>query len=40
MSDRQFRLFTIPLNVQNYDLIAPSLERELRDRLNPIVGKQ
>jgi hypothetical protein len=40
MSHRRFRLHTIPLNVQNYDLIAPSLERELRDRLNPIVGKQ
>jgi hypothetical protein len=40
MNDRRFRLSTIPLQVQNYDLIAPSLERELRDRLNPIVGKQ
>jgi hypothetical protein len=40
MRDRQFRLSAIQLNVQNYDLIAPVLERELRDRLNPIVGKQ
>lgn len=40
MRHRRFRLYTIPLNVANYDLIAPSLERELRDRLNPIVGKQ
>lgn len=40
MSPRRFRLHTIPLNIQNYDLIAPSIERELRDRLNPLVGKQ
>lgn len=40
MRYRRFRLSTIPLNVQNYDLIAPILERELRERLNPIVGKQ
>lgn len=40
MQQRQFRLKTIQLNVNNYDFIASPLEAHLRDRINPLVGKQ
>ncbi len=40
MAARQFRLSTLKLDVNNYDLIAPVLEKTLRDRENPIIGKQ
>jgi hypothetical protein len=40
MAERKFRLHTLPMNITHYDLIAPVLEKALRDRFNPIVGKQ
>jgi hypothetical protein len=40
MTDRRFRLHTIALPVENYNILAPALESELRNRFNPIVGKQ
>ncbi|WP_371142422.1 hypothetical protein [Burkholderia cepacia] len=40
MATRAFRLHVLELRVENYDLIAPALEAALRDRFNPIVGKQ
>jgi hypothetical protein len=40
MRNRRFRLSTIRLPKENYDYIAPVVERTLRDRLNPLVGKQ
>lgn len=40
MIARTFRLSTIQLRVENYDLIAPVLEAALRNRFNPIIGKQ
>lgn len=40
ISERKFRLSTLPLPVKNYDIIAPALESALRDRLNPLIGKQ
>jgi len=39
----KLRLSTInfaKLGIENYDLIAPALEQAMRDRLNPLVGKQ
>lgn len=35
-----FRLSTIQLDVRNYNIIMPIIENELRDKLNPIVGRQ
>ena len=40
MARRQFRLHTRQLEVKNYDFIAPALEKAIRDRINPIIGKQ
>lgn len=40
MANRQFRLSALRLQVKNYDLIAPALEKALRNRFNPIIGKQ
>lgn len=40
MVGRKFRLCTLKLNVDHYDVIAPILERILRDKFNPITGKQ
>lgn len=40
MANRQFRLSALRLQVKNYDLIAPALENALRNRFNPIIGKQ
>lgn len=40
MSKYAFRLHTILLPVKNYDLVAPILEATLRDRFQPLIGKQ
>ena len=40
---RDFRLSTInltALDVQNYDLVAPAVEQAMRNKLNPLVGRQ
>lgn len=34
------RVSWISLDVKNYDMIAPAIERMLRDKFNPITGKQ
>lgn len=36
----EFRVSTIPITVQHYDIIVPHVERLMRNKLNPIVGKQ
>ncbi len=36
----KFRISTIPLNVKNYDLILPQVEKHFRESINPILGKQ
>jgi predicted transposase YbfD/YdcC len=38
--NEKFRVSWIPLNVKNYNMIAPAIETELRNVKNPIVGKQ
>lgn len=40
MSKHKLRLHALPLLVQNYDLVAPALESALRNRFNPLIGKQ
>lgn len=40
MAVRSFRLHTLELPVQNYDVIAPALEAALRNRYHPLIGKQ
>ena len=41
MAQRELRLSTLRLQqVGNYNIIAPALESALRDRINPLVGKQ
>ncbi|PHR49841.1 MAG: hypothetical protein COA32_01520 [Fluviicola sp.] len=35
-----FRLSIINLDVEHYDIIAPLVESALRNRINPLVGKQ
>lgn len=40
MAARKLRLMTLHLPVQNYNLIAPALEAELREKFNPLIGKQ
>jgi hypothetical protein len=35
-----FRVGWIPLEVENYDMIVPAIEILLRNKYNPIVGKQ
>jgi len=37
---RQFRVHALELQVENYDVIAPALELALRDKFNPLVGRQ
>jgi hypothetical protein len=34
------RVSWTPLDVVNYDMIAPAIESMLRDRINPILGRQ
>lgn len=36
----KFRLSCIRVEVKNYDWIMPILEKTLRDRFNPIIGRQ
>lgn len=40
MEKRIFRLHTMKLPVQNYDLLVPTLESALRDEFHPLIGKQ
>lgn len=40
MSRRKFRLYTLELPIQNYNLLAPVVESALRDHFHPLVGKQ
>ncbi|MEJ8599089.1 hypothetical protein JSO61_009125 [Riemerella anatipestifer] len=35
-----FRLSVIEVNSDSYDWVVPVIERKLRDKLNPILGKQ
>jgi hypothetical protein len=35
-----FRLNIINLNTENYDIVAPIVESELRNRINPLIGRQ
>jgi len=37
---RKFKVSWIPLGVTHYNLIAPTVEGYLRNRFNPIIGKQ
>lgn len=36
----EFRISILPINVKNYDFIVPHIERVLRERHRPIIGKQ
>lgn len=38
--DQFFRVSVLEVNTKNYDLIVPILENELRNKINPIIGKQ
>ena len=40
MYEETFRLSTISLQVVNYNVIVPRIEQLLRDRINPILGRQ
>ncbi|MFV0166474.1 hypothetical protein OBK11_09610 [Empedobacter falsenii] len=40
LENEVFRISTIKVDVTNYNWILPVLENELRNELNPIVGKQ
>lgn len=40
MEKYRLRLHVLPVLVQNYDLIVPALESALRNRFNPLIGKQ
>ena len=40
MANQRFRLSTIRVEVENYDLIMPKLESALRDKYNPVLGRQ
>ncbi|MDH1603947.1 hypothetical protein [Empedobacter sp. GD03739] len=40
LSYEVFRISAVKIDVNNYNWIVPVLENELRNRLNPIVGKQ
>ncbi len=35
-----FRVQTLKVEVENYDAIVPRIEWQLRNRINPIIGKQ
>ncbi|WP_157970322.1 hypothetical protein [Albibacterium indicum] len=37
---QRFRISYIKLDVNNYDMLVPYVERRLRNKINPIVGKQ
>jgi hypothetical protein len=36
----KFRISTIKINVNNYDLIVPEFENYFRDKINPIIGRK
>jgi len=36
----EFRVSCIPLEVEHYDMVVPFVEKHMRNKLNPIVGKQ
>jgi hypothetical protein len=40
MNLNDFRFSTIKIEVVNYDLIMPQLESSLRDKHNPLLGRQ
>ncbi|MCC5919750.1 MAG: hypothetical protein LAT68_00020 [Cyclobacteriaceae bacterium] len=40
LKDETFRLSTVKVEVENYDAIVPRIEWQLRNRINPIIGKQ
>jgi hypothetical protein len=40
LKEDTFKFSTIRLEVNNYDWIVPIIERNLRDKLNPIIGRQ
>lgn len=40
MHEEWFRLSKIKFDVVNYDVIMPVIESVLRDRINPLIGKQ
>ena len=40
LKDQTFRLKSIKVDVHNYDSIVPKIEWQLRNRINPIIGKQ
>lgn len=40
LKNEKIRIKAIEINVKNYDQIVPFIESELREGINPIVGKQ
>ena len=40
LKNETFRLQTIKCDVKNYDMLVPFIESNLRDKINPIIGKQ
>lgn len=40
LKDNTFRLKALKVDVKNYDAIVPEIEWQLRNRINPIIGKQ
>ena len=40
LKNDSFRLSTLNINVENYDAIVPKIEWQLRNRINPLIGKQ
>ena len=38
--DETFRLSTIRIEISNYDAIIPIVESQLRDKINPLIGRQ
>lgn len=40
MAKYRLRLHALPVPVENYDLVVPVLESALRNRFNPLIGKQ
>lgn len=40
MKDETFRISVINLEFKNYDSIIPIIENQLRNRINPLIGKQ
>lgn len=40
LRDKTFRLSVIKVPLDNYDWVMPVIERTLRNRINPIIGRQ